>query len=91
MKTRCHVLVFGKVHGVFFRSTTHHLAVSLGVTGWVRNLPDDSLEAVLEGDKEAVYQLLDFIREGPPGAQIKDVKIQWDEYKGEFQGFQIRS
>jgi acylphosphatase len=58
-KVRAHVLVSGKVQGVFFRQKTQRQALSFGVTGWVRNLPDGRVEAVFEGEEEAVKALVD--------------------------------
>jgi len=61
----------------------------LGVTGWVRNLPDGRVEAHLEGDKTHVEELIRFSYIGPPGARVTNVDVQWSDYKGEFRGFRI--
>jgi acylphosphatase len=90
MKARAHVYVSGRVTGVFFRYETQTLAEELGVKGWVRNTPDGRVEAIFEGEKELVEQMLDFCRRGPPGARVTDIKVNWEPYKGEFSGFSIR-
>jgi acylphosphatase len=90
MKARAHVYVSGMVQGVFFRTETQDEAMRQGVTGWVRNRLDGRVEAVFEGEKEAVDKLIEFFRHGPPGARVTNVEIGWEEYKGEFQGFRIR-
>lgn len=90
MKSRAHVLISGRVQGVFFRYGTRDLAVELGVKGWVRNLPDGRVEAVFEGDREKVERMVEFCRTGPPGAIVEDVEVKWEPYKGEFSGFSIR-
>jgi len=90
MKVRAHVFVSGRVQGVFFRSETRYHARSRGVTGWVRNLPDGRVEAVFEGEKEDVEQLIEFCKRGPPGARVAGVEVKWEKYKGEFQDFRIR-
>jgi len=82
--------VSGRVQGVFFRSETQDEAQRHGLAGWVRNLPDGRVEAVFEGEKEAVNKLIEFCRRGPPGARITDVEVVWENYTGELRGFRIR-
>ena len=90
MKVRTHVFVEGRVQGVFFRYETSRIAKSLDVKGWVRNLPDGRVEVVFEGEKENVEEMVKFCRRGPPGAQVDDVEVKWETYRGEFSGFEIR-
>lgn len=90
MKVRAHVFVSGRVHGVFFRSETEYEAVKRNVFGWVRNLPDGRVEAVFEGERAAVEELVELCRRGPRGARVSKVEVRWEEYKGEFKGFRIR-
>jgi acylphosphatase len=90
MKVRAHILVSGQVQGVLFRSETRHIAASYGVKGWVRNLPDGRVEAVLEGDRDAVEKTLDFCRQGPPGAHVGSVDVKWEDPKGE-DGFEVKT
>jgi acylphosphatase len=85
-----HVFVSGRVQGVFFRSETIREAREHGVSGWVRNLPDDRVEAVFEGEVENVKKLLDFCRQGPPGAKVTHIDVAWASYSGEFRDFEIR-
>jgi len=77
-----HVRVTGRVQGVFFRVWARDEAQSLGITGWVRNCGDGSVEAQLEGDAEAVDELLDQIREGPPGARVNDLCVEEADPEG---------
>lgn len=88
-KLRAHVFVAGRVQGVFFRQTTQHQAKSHGVTGWVKNLDDGRVEAVFEGEEEAVKALVDFCRHGPRGAVVSKVEVVDEPFKGEFPSFQI--
>lgn len=90
MMVRAHVYVSGRVQGVFFRYETETLAQSLGVTGWVRNLPDGRVEAVFEGDEKKVNEMIRFCRKGPLGAVVTDVKVEWEKYKEEYKDFRIR-
>ena len=90
VKVRAHVFVSGGVQGVFFRYETKRLAIRFRVCGWVRNLFDDRVEAVFEGEKENVKRLVEFCRRGPPGARVAGVEVVWEDYKGEFEGFRIR-
>jgi len=87
---RAHVYVSGRVQGVFFRSETQDEALRRNVTGWVRNLPDGRVEAVFEGEKEAVEKLIEFCKRGPPGARVTKVEVAWEPYTGEFKDFKIR-
>ena len=89
MSVRARILVSGSVQGVFFRASTREQAQRLGVTGWVRNLLDGQVEAVLEGDRESVIQLMNWCRKGPPGARVTDLKVEWGSYSGEFETFSI--
>ena len=68
VKARAHIFVTGRVQGVFFRQTTQQQAEIHKVTGWVKNLPDGRVEAVFEGEEEAVKALVNFSRKGPKGA-----------------------
>ncbi len=90
MKARAHVHISGRVQGVFFRYETQALAEELGVKGWVRNTPGGRVEAVFEGEREKVEQMLDFCRRGPPGARVTDVEVKWESYLEEFSSFNIR-
>lgn len=90
MKARAHIYVSGYVTGVFFRYHTQELAQRLGVTGWVRNLHDGRVEAVFEGERAKVEEMVEFCRRGPSGATVTDVKLKWEEYRGEFSGFGIK-
>jgi acylphosphatase len=87
MKTRAHVFVSGRVQGVFFRQKTRQQAESLGVTGFVRNLPDGRVEAVFEGEEKAVKALVEYCHHGPSYAEVAKVDIVWKDYRGEFIGF----
>ncbi|MBI2354373.1 MAG: acylphosphatase [Deltaproteobacteria bacterium] len=90
MKTRVYVMVHGRVQGVSFRHYTSRRAMALGVAGWVRNLPDGSVEGVFEGDVSAVDALVDWCRQGPPAARVERVDVREEPYAGEFTDFSIR-
>lgn len=90
MNVRAHVIFFGRVQGVFFRDNTRRKAEELGVTGWVRNLRDGSVEALIEGPKEKVEELIEWCRTNQPYARVTEAKVSWEEYRGEFQEFFIR-
>jgi acylphosphatase len=85
-----HVTVSGKVQGVGFRWAVEDEARDLGVTGWVRNLPDGRVEAVFEGDRESVERMVEFCRRGPAAARVDDLQATREEHSGEFDGFSIR-
>jgi acylphosphatase len=87
---RARVIVTGKVQGVFFRALAQEQAAAAGVTGWVRNRSDGSVELILEGLKEAVQQVIDWSYVGPPAARVDNVEIFWEPATGEFSSFEAR-
>lgn len=89
MKARAHIFVTGRVQGVFFRDHTQKWASSLNLTGWVRNIRSGQVEALAEGDKEKIEELIGKLNEGPPLSQVEKVDVKWEEYKGEFKDFQV--
>ena len=86
---RVHIFVKGKVQGVFFRQTTKTVAEKKNVTGWVRNLKDGRVEAILEGQNVAVSEVVEWSHRGPTNAIVEDVQIVIEKYKGEFSKFDI--
>jgi acylphosphatase len=87
---RAHVIVHGLVQGVWFRGSTKDEADRLGLTGWVRNLPDRSVEAVFEGEKKKVEEIVGWCHRGPSGAKVSNVDIAWEPFTREFVHFEIR-
>ena len=90
MKIRAHVLVTGDVQGVFFRSNTRSQASLRNVTGWVRNLSDGRVEAVLEGERDDVENVITFCRSGPSGSKVDDVEVSWELPTRKHKEFEIR-
>jgi acylphosphatase len=86
---RYHLLISGRVQGVFFRDSMRGVAQQHGVAGWVRNLPDGRVEAVVEGPEAEVGQVLDWARHGPRRAVVDDVSMQ-AEPPGGLTGFIVR-
>ena len=86
---RRRVVVRGRVQGVFFRDSTRRRAESRGVAGWVTNRPDGAVEAVFEGDSEAVESMVRFVREGPGRADVGEVDVIDEQPEG-LSGFQVR-
>jgi acylphosphatase len=85
---RVHVFVSGRVQGVGYRMSTYDTATDLGINGWVRNLPDDRVEAVFEGNKEVVEAMVRWCHQGPSLAVVKDIAVESEEPEG-IQGFRI--
>jgi acylphosphatase len=90
MKARALVNFKGRVQGVFFRANTKDFADSVGIYGWVRNMSDGSVEALFEGDRDKVEELIDMCRTKQPHAQVTGADVKWEEFVGEFQRFEIR-
>jgi acylphosphatase len=86
---RSRAIVHGHVQGVFFRDSVRRLADRLGVSGWVRNNWDGTVEAVLEGDRDGVESVVGFMREGPRGARVERVDVADEEPEG-LSGFDVR-
>jgi acylphosphatase len=86
---RRRIIVHGRVQGVFFRDTTRRVARSRGLGGWVRNTPDGTVEAVFEGEEEAVESMVRWCREGPRGAVVERVEVIDEEPEG-LAEFRIR-
>ena len=88
-KVRARVIIEGRVQGVFFRQQTQEMAFRLGVKGWVKNRRDGSVEAVFEGDRERVDQIIQWCYRGPSEARVKNVSVIWENYTGEFDDFSV--
>ena len=84
-----HLIVSGRVQGVFFRNNTRRKAIELGLKGYAKNLPDGNVEVVAEGDESRLNELADFIGEGPGIAKVTDVKIRHRAIEN-FKSFEIR-
>lgn len=90
MKIRAEVIVSGLVQGVNYRYCTLQAALTRNVTGWVKNLPDGSVQGCFEGEEDDVNALIAWCRKGPDWAQVDGVAAERQEYRGEFRGFEIR-
>jgi acylphosphatase len=86
---RAHVIISGRVQGVFFRAETQSAAQRLGVSGWVRNRSDGTVEALFEGPEATVHKAVDWCWQGSPMGHVSDVRVQWEDYTGEFDNFSI--
>ena len=89
MKVKAQVVVSGMVKGVFFRLSIRSRAKMLGLRGWVRNTGDD-VEALLQGEKEDIEKVIEFCRQGPSGAVVENVSVEWSDPEPDLTGFEIR-
>lgn len=89
LDVRVHIVVSGIVQGVFFRANTKSEADRLGVHGWVRNRMDGTVEITAEGEKDIIEWFIQWCRQGPPGAVVKNVELNQEEHKDEFKSFNI--
>ncbi|RLF50253.1 MAG: acylphosphatase [Thermoplasmata archaeon] len=80
---RARVRIYGIVQGVFFRANTKEMALRLGISGWVRNMPDGSVEAVFEGDDDAIEKMIKWCHRGPAMARVERVYVEYEEPRGE--------
>ena len=86
---RVHVIVEGRVQGVFFRAYTSDEAKKLGLTGWVRNRPEGTVEAVIEGDAGSVDTMLRWFYQGSPGSRVTKVRVSEEPPVGDSTTFEI--
>ncbi|MBF2006966.1 acylphosphatase [Chlorogloeopsis fritschii PCC 9212] len=86
---RAHVFISGRVQGVGYRFATVDTASQLGLSGWVRNLPDGRVEAVFEGAQEVVEEMIRWCHQGPPAAIVKDIVVEYTEPEG-LRRFDVR-
>jgi acylphosphatase len=87
-RVRC--LVHGRVQGVYFRAATRQQAHGLGLTGWVRNCSDGTVEVLAEGEQTSLQHLVEWCHHGPPGARVTRLEVHWDEPAGHLEPFEIR-
>lgn len=87
---RARIIFRGKVQGVWFRANCQKKALELGLKGWVRNLPEGSVEALVEGPRLHIHDLIEWNRTSQPFARVDDVMIEWEEKTGDLSAFYIR-
>ena len=85
---RAHVIISGEVQGVGFRFHTRIKARNLDLKGFVRNLDSGEVEVVFEGEKDKVKEMIEWCKKGPDSALVKDVKVKFENYTGEFENFE---
>jgi acylphosphatase len=86
---RARIVISGRVQGVYFRASARDVARAQRLCGWVQNRVDGAVEALVEGEEEAVQAFIAWCHDGPPGAHVTDVQAVMDEPTGEFQGFRV--
>jgi len=84
-----HTIAQGRVQGVNYRAFTSKAAIALGLNGYVRNLPDNSVEITAEGDKKQLHKLADRLKQGPAGARVDNLELTWTEYTGQYSDFSV--
>ena len=87
---RLHLIVSGRVQGVFFRRAAANEARGLGITGWARNLPDGTVEIIAEGGRRQLEILAAWTHLGPPAARVAAVREEWSQFSGQFSEFAVR-
>jgi acylphosphatase len=90
MIARAHLIITGRVQGVWFRANTQKKAIACDLTGWVTNLSDGGVEAIFEGEKENINQIIRWCKKGPSFARVDDVKVHWETPLGKFNSFTIK-
>ncbi len=90
MVKQARIVVHGKVQGVWYRASTQEVARSLGLRGWVRNLPSGEVEILAQGEEKAIRELIDWCHQGPPAAKVTKVEVEWEEQGKSLEDFLIR-
>lgn len=88
---RVHIWVTGRVQGVGFRSFVHQTATIFGLNGWVRNVNDDTVEALVEGPHPLLIEFVDALKTGPRASRVSEAKVEWEKATGEFREFVVKS
>ncbi|HSW87603.1 MAG TPA: acylphosphatase [Candidatus Saccharimonadales bacterium] len=86
---QAHLLITGTVQGIGYRQFVKSHARKMGITGWVKNLPDGSVEAILQGDTAKIEEMITLCKKGPFLAEVKDVEVLWEEATSTFDSFTI--
>jgi len=89
VKKRAHLIIAGRVQGVFFRATARDTAKKLDLTGWIRNNPNGVVESIVEGSEENIKKYIEFCHDGSSAARVQNVDITWEDYQEEFDDFNI--
>ena len=89
-KAQVQMVISGRVQGVFFRAAAAEEARGLGLSGWVRNLPDGRVAMVAEGERRNLAMLLAWAHQGPPAARVEEVAVEWSDYEGKLHDFIVR-
>jgi acylphosphatase len=89
-KAEVHCVIGGRVQGVQFRNFARNIATELGLTGFVANLPDGSVEVLAQGDMGVLKVFMNHLRTGPPGAQVRGIYDDWHDAEKEFVGFEVK-
>ncbi len=89
-KASVHATVQGRVQGVFFRASVEDKALQLNLSGYVRNKPGNLVEVMVEGEKPNLEKLIEYLKVGPPAANVENIIVTWGEYTGSFTNFRIR-
>ena len=90
-RVRAHVWVKGRVQAVGFRAHVEYYARQIsGLTGWVRNVGYDTVEAIAEGERDQVERFIEMMKQGPRGSRVDESKVEWENPTGEFQEFGVR-
>jgi len=87
---RAHLIISGRVQGVYFRAETQRAALRIGVTGWVRNKRDGTVEAEVEGSSKDVGALIEWCKRGSPLSKVDRVDVAWKDYQGGWDTFEVR-
>ena len=84
------VNIKGRVQGVYYRASTETEACRLNLTGWVKNCPDGTVQALFEGNIDDINKVIEWCRSGPERAEVDELNSKWEEYKNEFNAFSIK-
>ena len=90
VQKRIHIFVTGRVQGVFFRQSARVMAIKNNVNGWVRNLDDGRVEIVAKGEKQNIYNFVNWCKTGPANSRVDEFELSEENYTGEFENFEVR-
>lgn len=86
---QAHLIISGKVQGVFYRASCQEAAQRFGLKGWVKNLSTSEVEVLVQGEKEKIKKLIEWCKKGPSKAVVSEVKVDWEKISKEFDNFAV--
>lgn len=87
---QAHLVISGRVQGVFYRASCQEVAIMHGLKGWARNLITGEVEVIVQGERDKIEKLIEWCKKGPPGANVSNIKVKWENVSEQYLSFEIK-